>query len=283
VGNGGPTDTGLDPEIRNTIVSGPALGSGPSHAVVFEDVEGGFVWNCEHISAHAAAAIPAQSYVWSWATSGVADRVRGPKFHSCRAEFTNGEGADAEGVRVAVSGLNQDLEYVWGTEIHDCQVQFTPNGAPGAITKVGFVIANAVTGTAVTDIEDTSIDNCKALNAHRGIVIDGTGGGNGRIVSVRVQSCQARRTLNTGSATARGMIIRGGSGTTNPNILDVGVQNCDFSLTAAAAAAIGLEITNAFVDDTIVLGNNLKSLTGTAITAITDNGTNTEAAHNILV
>jgi hypothetical protein len=63
----------------------------------------------------------------------------------------------------------------------------------------------------------------------------------------------------------------------------VGIQNCDFSKAPASGGSgigVGLEIDNAYVDDTIAIGNHLVPNGGTAIV---NAGTGTELAHNITV
>lgn len=272
-------DLAFDSEVRNTTISGAGsvLGSCPL-GVSFQNMSGGRCFNVEHRDAH----LPQGAFSWSWsATSAVVRTVRGPRFIECRMVATDDEATSQFGILLLVAGT-PNLTAIIGTVIEDCAIRFTPNGAPSAtITKHAYRIQNVATDASPCDVSDISIVGCKAFFAHRGFVLTASAGAatTGRIVSALLAACHARNMLGTGVQTARGLYIEGNTNNNGPSVLNVGAQNCDFS--SVAANGIGLNVANVRVSNTIAIGCNLVPLGGG--TALTDSGTGTEAAHNILV
>ncbi len=280
VGTAGVTQLcAVDPEVRNTTIrSFGGLGSAP-HAVTFENVEGGRCFNVEHIEAETGVAVPVHSFRWVWSIAGSAGiGVRGPKIHSCRTTVAASEASDQAGVLIALLGA-PTIFGVSEVEVHDYTVRFSPSG-PGATAKHGIRFATSVI-TAV-DIINVTIDNCKCVFVRgEGINIDASGTAVGAIRGVRITACLARgATLAAGAGQpARGLRLRGDTTATIINLTDVGVHNCDFSNTADAGG-ISLQVEDIGVRNTIAIGNNLTP--SAPAVALTDFGTGTEAAHNIL-
>jgi hypothetical protein len=279
----------VDPEVRNTIVRRFGASAGAPHAVFFDNVEGGRCFNVEHIDAEAGTAgfpYPVIGFSWRLTIGGLpAALVRGPRFIECRVETSPVTVlADQIGFSVELGGGN-DVDYVMGTEIHDCVVEFPNGGAVGTITKTGIRVLNSslLLGTGLRTILNTSIDNCKVFFVRgRGIDIDASATNSAKIRSVRITACQALDALEAVAAPARGCRLFGNTGGATVTLSEVGVLNCDFSgvTETTAATGVGLEIVNARVKNTIATSNNL---TPTAGAAFVDFGLGTEAGHNIAI
>jgi hypothetical protein len=280
IGQGvGTALTSFDPEVRDTTVDEftASVGSCPV-AVAFINVEGGFCFNVQHYNADLLG-----SFSWSWAFPSVSPPVirllRGPRFVECRAEEASRSVQLATtqfGFLVSVGNVaNNFIQGMSGTIIDNCVVRFNDPGTPSAAATLnGITIANLSADAAV--MFDSTISDCRVDNAHRAFLIRATE--TGIIESVRITGCQGRDTIGTGAATARGLFVEGNPVSNTPTVLQVGVQNCDF--TGSPVSGAGVDIADASVENTIVLGNNLTPLGGTAII---DAGTGTEAAHNITV
>jgi len=136
-------------------------------------------------------------------------------------------------------------------------------------------VANGSTDGAL--IQNVSIDGNKIRGHNRGIVLDASGPGNtGVIRSVRTTGNQARNSIDGNSVDPAGMILRASP---SGSVVNAGTVNNDFSGVNFATGA-GIEIEDALVVDAIVVANNLTP--GNLGSALIDNGTGTEAAHNIL-
>lgn len=264
-----------DWEVRDTWVDEftPTRGSAAS-AVTSRNVEGGRVFNVEHVNA--LTPITA-SILWGWSFASVNGTFRGPRIIGNRISITSDQNRDAGGIAVAIGGaLTLDAEGIYNVEIHDNEIDFAfllnPNPT---ISKTGIRVANGSTDGAL--IQNVSIDGNKIRGHNRGIVLDASGPGNtGAIRSVRTTGNQARNSIDGNAPDPVGMLLRASP---TGSVSNAGTVNNDFSGVNFATGA-GIEIEDALVVDSIVLANNLTP--GNLGSALIDNGTGTEAAHNIL-
>jgi hypothetical protein len=270
----GVTTNGSDMEVRNTYIDEASLGVGSCPiGVEFVNVSGGRAFNVEHVQCRA----PSGAFIWGWAfTLGTppTDIVRGPKFIECRvttlADETTALGNQV-GFFIFMVGT-PNIGAVLDGMIHDCVVQYLFGGNPNpAIRRTGFQLSNASTDTAFRFF---TYDNCKSIFSNVGFEVDATGAAAEDIESVKFTACQAPAQINGNLIAPHGMRLRGLPASLN--VKRVGVQNCDF---ADQPAGFGILVADAGVTDAILLGNSLTPAGGTALS---DLGTGTEAAHNIL-
>jgi hypothetical protein len=79
--------------------------------------------------------------------------------------------------------------------------------------------------------------------------------------------------MTVGAAAGTGLQLKTTNGS---SVKNTGICNCAF--TDAPVGGSGIDLSDAGVENTIVIGNNLTPNGGTAFI---DSGTNTEAGHNI--
>ena len=284
----------LDSEVLNTSILGVgALGGSAQRAVRFENMEGGRAFNCDHVNAENA-----ESFSWAWdlgpAFPGDAVPTRGCSFIECRvttkaiAGQTPGDTASQTGFTIEVLA-GAKVPAGWSDfKIHDCEVVFRGDANTSSFVRTGYLLKNSIPSDdgnpPLTEIRlaNVTFDNCKAQAAHKGFRINGLGDGllsTGEIHSVKLTACQAKDMNPTGPSDQEGLLIEG-SLITPVNVFNVGAVNCDFSGVGSGANNSSVKIANANAKDTLI-GFNSLTPNGTAI-AISDAGTGTEAAHNIL-
>jgi len=261
--------------VRNCLVQG----NGPT-AVQFQNCEGGRCENVVHTEVLAnSATIPVQSFVWAVTTAvGVTagETYRGIKLVDCRTQVENTEIGDTTGALIAVVGAAFGPAFFGPFGIDGYQAEFDTAVNPGTVRKDAIRIN--IDSNDASEIRDVAISNSQSRGQRRGIVVDGSGVNNqGRIISVRVTNAQHRNSaFIAGPLSGYGAHIRGGG---NTSVLNVGLVNCDFS-GALNAGAICVYIENAQVSNTQVGFCN--AVPGVGGVAITDNGTGSEIAHNIV-
>jgi len=282
----------VDSEVRNTFI-GPGKdseGSAP-RGVRFDNMEGGRCFNVEHVNARNADA----SFSWVWDNTvlrlGEDQPIRGVSFIECRVStfaVTNGDTANQVGFEISALPGASVLSGWSDFKVHDCEVTFQ-GAATAGFARTGYLLKNAIVITegplpANTRIANVTFDACKAFASRKGFRIDGEGNGTddaGEIHSVKLTGCQAKDMVALGSVFAQGLFIAGATSTGGSiNVFNVGAVNCDFSGVPSAAANSGIQILNVNAKDTLIGFNNLTPL-GIGV-ALSDAGTGTEAAHNIL-
>jgi hypothetical protein len=284
------TPFGQDSEVRNTTIHGPKVQGSAPRAVRFDNVEGGRCFNVEHDNAENA-----ESFSWVWDRPLVlvagAVPVRGCSFIECRVNtqaIVNGDTSSQTGFTIEV-GAGAVTTAGWSDfKIHDCEVVFRGTANAG-FARTGYLLKNAIVITegplpANTRIANVTFDACKAFASRKGFRIDGEGNGTddaGEIHSVKLTGCQAKDMVALGSVFAQGLFIAGATSIGGSiNVFNVGAVNCDFSGVPSAIANSGIKILNVNAKDTLIGFNNLTPL-GIGV-ALSDAGTGTEAAHNIL-
>jgi hypothetical protein len=263
--------TPFDPEVRNTRIEG-----GCQSGVTIVNVEGGRIDNCQHIG----SVSPTGSFTWAiTAVSGGApsETYRGPQISDCRTEATDDESSDQTGILVAIGAVAFGGN-IGPTRIEGYECRFVDSANPNpSIRKDAIRVATLVTDTS--DLVDTRISDTESIGHRRGIVIDGSGATTGFITSVRIVNAIHRNSLFvSGAASGYGLQLRGAAAG-NPNVRNVSAIGCDFS-GATPAGGIGVYIENARVLNSQIGFCN--ALAGAGGVAITDNGTTSEIAHNIV-
>jgi len=285
------TPFGQDSEVRNTTIHGPKVRGSAPRAVRFDNVEGGRCFNVEHDNAENA-----ESFSWVWDRPLVlvagAVPVRGCSFIECRvntqaiAGQTPGDTASQTGFTIEV-GAGAVTTAGWSDfKIHDCEVTFQGVAAAGFV-RTGYLLKNSISVSDGPSPDDTQLanvtfDNCKAYASRKGFHIDGLGvitDDTAPIKSVKLTACQARDMVAVGSVSAEGLLVAGGVNGAE-NVFNVGVVNCDFSGTPSGATNSGIKVLNSQAWDTLIGFNSLTPL-GTGV-ALSDSGSGTEAAHNVL-
>lgn len=263
-------ETLFDPEVRNTRVEG-----GCPTAVAIVNFEGGRVDNVQHIGAVA----PTSSFAWAvGAVSGTPGSThRGPQFSDCRTDATDDESTDQTGILIALGAIAFGSN-VGPVRIEGYECRFRDNVNPNPnIRKDAIRISTSVTDTS--SLVDTRISDVESIGQRRGIVVDGSGATTGVIASVRITNAIHRNSLFVaGALSGYGLQLRGAAAG-NSNVRNVSAIGCDFS-GAAAAGAICVYIENARVLDSQIGFCNARA--GAGGVAITDNGTTSEIAHNII-
>ena len=198
-----------------------------------------------------------------------------PRFDNIRVIVTaadGGEGGDPPHAGFVIGNKTQPM-LAQLVAVRECQVVFT--GDPQSATQRFGLIVNASSGGQGDGgaIQGGAVVDFQSIGHTIGIDF-GTSGPSSFINYIRVSDCGVSNPTSNGGQAGIGIQLSSDGTATMDSI---GIQNC--AAVNSPALGFGINIDNASISNTIVVGCNLTPGAGTALG---DSGTNTEAGHNVL-
>lgn len=249
-------------------------------AVLFASVQGGRISDITHMNALCGPA--SVSVAWFMFKTALST-VRGPMIRGVRFLYgtsTDGVGRQAKGVVVENQSDTQSIvrEY----SISDIVGEFT-TGAGLVSPRIAVAVrSGSGGGGGLGSLTRGVITNVSSIGQGTGVQIEcatanNTVNATGALTDLTITNVVAPASIAYGAFIVAGLYLLVTTSTADGKISTVGIVNCDFR--SAPAAGFGISV-GAHVQNTIVVGNNLVPVAGTALA---DAGVGTQITANILV